>query len=290
MVVVVCWSSVLAIVMFKQREFVLGMIPLLYALPFFLSLIIVIGPVVRILRLARTNTGAATSRLISWMKAVERGAPTDEQYSDAKGAILRGITAVLWALYGFFILPTLLLKTALGVRLAARVAWWPDFEPITFVLYVLLSYLVAGTHHPGVGLGVSVYLLLLKLFEVVSRFETHHGALRMLSYAKHQVGLSTMIFAAMIIAASFGCIHYSISLLNPSSYSQPLTAIDGFYFSVTTFATVGYGDISPHSPLAKLVCVGEIVSGCLVLVFGVSLAMSVWLQKFGSPNDADGKK
>jgi hypothetical protein len=26
------------------------------------------------------------------------------------------------------------------------------------------------------------------------------------------------------------------------------------------------------------------------LVFGVSLAMSVWLQKFGSPNDADGKK
>lgn len=289
MAVVVCSFFVLTIVMFRQREFVLGLLPFLYALPFFLFLLVVIGPLVSICRLARTNIEAATLRVTSWKEAVQRGAPTDEQYADAKGAVLRGIAAVFSVLYGFFVLPTLLLKIALGIRLGARVAWWPDFEPVTFVLFLLLSYLVAGTHHPGVALGVSVYLLQLKIFEVVSRFETRHGALRMLSYAKHQVGLSAIIFAAMIIAASFGCIHYSISLLDPSSYSQSLTAIDSLYFSVTTFATVGYGDISPHSPLAKLVCVGEIVSGCLVLVFGANLAMSIWLQKFSSTNHADSK-
>lgn len=280
MAVLVFSFFLLTIVLFKQREFLLGLLPLLYAIPFFLCLVIVLGPVVRICRLARTNTEAAKSRVRSWKEAVEQGAPTDEQYAEAKGAALRGIFAVLSALYGFFTLPTLLLKLALGMRLGARVAWWPDFEPVMFVLFVILSYFVAGAHHPGVALGVSIYLLLLKIFEVVSKFETDHGALRMLSLAKHQVGLSAIIFAAIMIAASFGCIHRCISLMNPSSYSQPLTAIDSLYFSVTTFATVGYGDISPHSPVAKLACVGEIVSGCLVLVFGVNLAMTVWLQKF----------
>jgi hypothetical protein len=101
----------------------------------------------------------------------------------------------------------------------------------------------------------------------------------MLSYAKHQVGLSAIIFAALTMAASGGCIHYCISLLNPAAYSQPLT-IDGLYFSVTSFATVGFGDIHPCTALAKLVCIGEIVSGCLVLVFGANLALTVWIQKF----------
>jgi voltage-gated potassium channel Kch len=139
-------------------------------------------------------------------------------------------------------------------------------------------------------LAISSYLLLLKLSDVIFRFETRNGVLRLLSYAKHQVGLSAIIFAATIIVASFGCIHYSISLLNPSSYSRPLTAIDGVYFSVTTFATVGYGDIYPPSPLTKLICVGEIISGCLVLVFGVNVAMTVWLQKFGATNGSDSHK
>jgi hypothetical protein len=30
----------------------------------------------------------------------------------------------------------------------------------------------------------------------------------------------------------------------------------------------------------KLVCAGEIVSGCLVSMFDANLAMTVWLQKF----------
>jgi hypothetical protein len=92
------------------------------------------------------------------------------------------------------------------------------------------------------------------------------------------------VFAAAIMASSFGCIHYSISVLDPSAYSRPLSVIDGLYFSVTTFATVGYGDIHPSTDASKLVCIAEIACGCLVLLFGVNLAMMVWFQKF-----ADGR-
>jgi len=42
--------------------------------------------------------------------------------------------------------------------------------------------------------------------------------------------------------------------------------------------------------LAKLICVGEIITGCLLLVFGVNLAMRVWVQKFGVTNGSDTHK
>jgi hypothetical protein len=269
------------IVLFKQREFLLGLLPLLYAFPYYLGVAVVIRPLIKLLGVARTNgIEAAKSRVTSWQEQIQRKAPTDEQYAEAKGALWRVASRVLMCLYGIFILPTLFLKIALGTRLGGLVAWWPDFDSVSFILFATLSYLVAGAHHPAVALAISCYLFLLKLFDVISRFETHHGVLRVLSYPKHQVGLSAIIFAALIMVASCGCIHYCISLLRPSAYSQSLTAIDGLYFSVTTFATVGYGDIYPRTALSKLACIGEIVSGCLVLVFGVNLAMAVWFQKF----------
>jgi len=275
------------IVLFERREFLLGLLPLLYAFPCYLGVAIVLRPLIKLWRSVRTSgVEAAKSRVTSWQEQIQRKAPTDEQYADAMGAIWGVAPRVLMCLYGIFVFPTLVLKIALGTRLGALVAWWPDFDPAAFVLFASLSYLLAGAHHPAVALAISCYLFLLKLLDVISPFEKHHGVLRILSYPRHQAGLSKIIFSALIMVASCGCIHYCISLLNPTAYSRTLTAIDGLYFSVTTFATVGYGDIYPRTTLSKLVCIGEIVSGCLVLVFGANLAMAVWLRKFTDARSA----
>ena len=51
---------------------------------------------------------------------------------------------------------------------------------------------------------------------------------------------------------------------------RDLTFAEGIYFSIVTFATVGYGDIHPVSGPVRLVCGIEIVMGVLLLLFGFS--------------------
>jgi len=48
---------------------------------------------------------------------------------------------------------------------------------------------------------------------------------------------------------------------------------EALYFSVVTISTVGYGDISPATPLARALAGLEVVSGLLMLLFGFSEIM-----------------
>ncbi|CAK0757132.1 Potassium channel domain-containing protein [Azospirillaceae bacterium] len=52
--------------------------------------------------------------------------------------------------------------------------------------------------------------------------------------------------------------------------ARPLTFAESLYFSVVTLSTVGYGDIQPHSGLARFTAAVEIVMGVLLLLFGFS--------------------
>ncbi|NYZ16786.1 two pore domain potassium channel family protein [Azospirillum sp. RWY-5-1] len=55
-------------------------------------------------------------------------------------------------------------------------------------------------------------------------------------------------------------------------HGQPrdVTLTEGLYFSLVTFATVGYGDISPMTGAVRIVAAVEIVAGVLLLLFGFS--------------------
>ena len=44
-----------------------------------------------------------------------------------------------------------------------------------------------------------------------------------------------------------------------------MTRLDALYFTVTTFATVGYGDIAPVSQAARLVALLQMVLGLILL-------------------------
>jgi voltage-gated potassium channel len=54
-----------------------------------------------------------------------------------------------------------------------------------------------------------------------------------------------------------------------NDFSEPLTRTDALYFTITTFATVGFGDITPRAELARLVVTGQVVADLVIIGLGV---------------------
>jgi voltage-gated potassium channel len=54
-----------------------------------------------------------------------------------------------------------------------------------------------------------------------------------------------------------------------------LDVLNAFYFTVTTAATVGYGDISPHTPIQKLFVVTLVLGGVGLLAYAFTLIIMV---------------
>lgn len=63
----------------------------------------------------------------------------------------------------------------------------------------------------------------------------------------------------------FAALHYVIAHVDPGSYTQPMTRLDALYFTVTTFATVGYGDLAPVSQTARLAALVQMVCGLFLV-------------------------
>lgn len=63
----------------------------------------------------------------------------------------------------------------------------------------------------------------------------------------------------------FSTTHYLINVLNPGSYSEPMTRFDAIYFTMTTFATVGFGDITPVSFSARFATLVQIIGGLILI-------------------------
>lgn len=289
------WPIFCAAFLFAQREYLLGAIPFLYAFPYCFGVALVVKPIVALVMIARKDgADAARAQYDAWREQWKLKSsteiPTEVINRYRAGIFWKHVSKLLGLLQSIALAPRIIYLLAVVVRFGRSMPFLVDFDTPFFALSTLAAYLVASAHHPVVALILSVDLFLVKLYEVTSRFDSRSGMLRLLLQDKRQPRLSDIAFAAAIMASSFGCIHYCISILNPSAYSRPLTAIDGLYFSVITFATVGYGDIYPRTDLSKLACIGEIVSGCVVLLFGVNLAMMVWFQKVADspPRGTDG--
>lgn len=70
----------------------------------------------------------------------------------------------------------------------------------------------------------------------------------------------------------FALLYTSMSTTDPSAFSEPLSKLDALYFTTSTFATVGFGDITPVTQLARSVVSVQMIAdlGVLVLVAKVA--------------------
>jgi hypothetical protein len=76
------------------------------------------------------------------------------------------------------------------------------------------------------------------------------------------VPLFLLLFAAAYVVTA---------TLATSSFSQPMTRTNALYFTVTVFATVGFGDITAKTEAARLLVTGQMILDLIVLGVGAKV-------------------
>jgi hypothetical protein len=78
------------------------------------------------------------------------------------------------------------------------------------------------------------------------------------------------------------------------AFTQPLSRTDGLYFTVTVFATVGFGDIAPRAEIARIIAMIQMLGGLVAvgviakIVFGaVQIAVERQGRDGRTPDDED---
>jgi hypothetical protein len=63
----------------------------------------------------------------------------------------------------------------------------------------------------------------------------------------------------------FAGAYYLLDRSAPGSFSESLTRTDALYFTLTTFSTVGYGDITAHSQTGRVLTMLQMAGGLLLV-------------------------
>jgi voltage-gated potassium channel len=71
----------------------------------------------------------------------------------------------------------------------------------------------------------------------------------------------------------FASTYLVMAALSARSFSQPLNHTDALYFTVTVFATVGFGDITATAAVARLVVTGQMIIDLIILGLGARVIL-----------------
>jgi len=71
----------------------------------------------------------------------------------------------------------------------------------------------------------------------------------------------------------FASTYVVMGAIAASSFSQPMTHTSALYFTVTVFATVGFGDITAKTEAARLVVTGQMIVDLIIIGLGARVIL-----------------
>lgn len=147
---------------------------------------------------------------------------------------------------------------ALLVSVALVVLYY--WLPLTGELDAVRSVLLV------VGLLVLVVLVVWQVRAIV---RSQYPGLRAIEALAGVIPLFLLLFAAAYIL---------VANTQPRAFTEPLTRTTALYFTITVFASVGFGDIAPKADAARVVTMVQMLSDLVVLglvvrvIFGAARA------------------
>lgn len=85
--------------------------------------------------------------------------------------------------------------------------------------------------------------------------------------------IEALAVIAPLFLLLFSLAYYLLERATPTSFTQPLSRTDALYFTVTTFSTVGYGDITAKTQAARVIVIFQILTDLMILGFGVKIIL-----------------
>ncbi len=171
-------------------------------------------------------------------------------------------------------------------RLSLRVIVVGLARSLGVVSLTLLGYAVlpveGNSSAVAVAAGAAIALLvfLVIFFWQLSRVSrAAHPFLAALEALCLVFGMFIVLFALQYVALSSG---------SPQSFTEPITKVSGVYFVTTVLSTVGFGDISPVTDLARTLVTVQIVLGMILIGSAVKVLGFTVRRSASTSADAGG--
>jgi voltage-gated potassium channel len=124
--------------------------------------------------------------------------------------------------------------------------------------------------------GLAVFAAVIT-WQVRAIMGSEYPALRAVEALAAAIPLFLLVFAAAYV---------KLADAHPQAFSEPLTRTDALYFTVTVFSTVGFGDITPRTDLARVMTMVQMLGDLVVL--GLVLRVMLGAVKTGWQRRAAG--
>jgi voltage-gated potassium channel len=139
-------------------------------------------------------------------------------------------------------------------------------------LYFLLP--MTGAFNAGHGVVLVVGLAAvagLLVAQVIAILRSAHPLLR---------GIGALAVSFQLFVLTFAATYYLMGKSEPGAFNAPLTRLDALYFTVTVFATVGFGDIAALSQAARAVVTVQMLGDLVFL--GLAVRVLAAAARYGA--------
>jgi voltage-gated potassium channel len=140
---------------------------------------------------------------------------------------------------------------------------------ITAALLVFLYFVLPIEHRPHQSIVLRLTVALV-LFVVVLGNE-----IRLISGHERPILRASVAMATIIplFLVSFAWIYLTMARAYPAAFGVRLDRISALYFTVSVFSTVGFGDITPKTDMARLVVTVQMLADLAVVAIVIRLIL-----------------
>jgi len=137
----------------------------------------------------------------------------------------------------------------------------------TLLLSIYYLFPIEHRAHQSVALRLSVALAIFAIILAIEvRFIANHDR----PMLRAGVAMATIIPLFLVM---FSWIYLTMSASDPTAFGGQLNRTSALYFTVTVFSTVGFGDITPKTDMARIVAMVQMLADLAVIAVVVRMIL-----------------